>query len=68
MLKESHKKSYFIGVEFPNFQISKFYVIFNLLDFFQCTKLRQPTGQRQLFENKQRLHNIWKGGNSTPMK
>ena len=28
--------------------------------FFQCTKLRQPTGQRQLLENKQILRNILK--------
>ena len=54
-------ESYFIGVEFPNFQLLR-----NLyLDFFQHTKVRQPTGQRQLLENKQRLRNIWKFGNST---
>ena len=28
--------------------------------FFQCTKLRQPRGQRQLLENKQILRNILK--------
>ena len=54
-----------IGVEFPNFQIlPNLYFDF----FFQRSKLRQQTGQRQLLENKQRLRNIWKFGNSTPMK
>ena len=67
MFKVSYKKSYFRSVEFPNFQIPKYNVIFILI-FFKCTKLRQPTGQGQLLENKQRLRNIWKFGNSTPMK
>ena len=57
MFKVSHKKSYFRGVEFPNFQIL---LNFDFDFFFQCTKLRQPTGKRQLLENKQILCNIWK--------
>ena len=43
-----HKKSYLMCWIF---EFSKYYVIFILI-FFQCTKLRQPTGQRQLLENK----------------
>ena len=64
LFKVSHKKSCLKCVEITNLQILR-----NLyFDFFQRTKLRQPTGQRQLLENKQRLCNIWKFGNSTPMK
>ena len=33
-------------VELTNFRILNIY-----FDFFQCTKLRQPTEQKQLFEN-----------------
>ena len=44
-----HKKSYWICVEFSNYYF-----------FFQRTKLRQPTGQRQLLENKKILRNISK--------
>ena len=44
----SHKKSYLVCVELSNFRILCS-IYFN---FFQCTKLRQPTGQRQLLENK----------------
>ena len=36
-----------------------------ILIFFQYTKLRQPTGQRQLLENKKILHNTSKFDNST---
>ena len=42
-----------------NFWILKCYAIFILI-FFQLTKLRQPTVQRQLLENKLVLHNISK--------
>ena len=48
----------FIGVKFPNFQI-----LHNL--YFHFKLLLLLTGQRQLLENKQRLRNIWKFGNST---
>ena len=49
-----HRKSYLICAEFLKFKILR-----NIyFDFFQCTKLRQPTGQRQLLENKQILRNI----------
>ena len=44
MFKVSHEKSYLKFVEITNLQIVR-----NLyFDFFQRTKLRQPTGQRQL--------------------
>ena len=33
-------------------------IFVEFLIFFQRTKLRQPTGQRQLLENKQILRNI----------
>jgi hypothetical protein len=48
MLLACHKKSYLICVEFRIFE--KLRNIY--FDFFQCTKMRQPTGQRQLPENK----------------
>ena len=44
----SHKKTIWYV---SNCQIFEYYVVFILI-FFQCTKLRQPTGQRQLLENK----------------
>ena len=44
----SHKKNYLVCVELSNFRI-----LCNIqFGFFQRTKLRQPTGQRQLLENK----------------